>query len=83
MKEKKIKTSKKVEGTKKKEVKTSKKLDEIKAKEVKTSKKVVEKVNFDLSLLSLKDLIETYQEIDEFVKFTQDKRIIEQKVEDE
>ncbi len=33
------------------------------------------KVNFDMSVLSLKELIEVYEEIDKFIKFISDKKI--------
>lgn len=43
-----------------------------------------EKVNFDLSVLSLQELIETYNNIDEFLTFLNDSKIdIEDKEEDE
>ena len=35
------------------------------------------KVNFDLSILSLKELIEVYDEIDKFIKYLSDKKIDE------
>jgi len=48
--------------------------------EEKKNKKEENKVNFDLSVLSLKELINTHEEIVEFIKFLEEKRIVEQKV---
>lgn len=43
-----------------------------------------EKVNFDLSVLSLQELIETYNNIDEFLTFLNDSKIeVDEKDEDE
>ena len=39
-------------------------------------KKKVEKVNFDMSILSLKELIQTYEEITEFKNYLEEKKII-------
>ena len=46
-------------------------------------KKEENKVDFDLSVLKLEELIKVYDEIDNFVKFLNDKKIIiEEKVKD-
>jgi methionyl-tRNA formyltransferase len=43
-----------------------------------------EKINFDLSALSLQELIETYNNIDEFMTFLKDSKIeIEEKEEED
>lgn len=39
-------------------------------------KKNKEKVNFDLSCLTLKELIKTYDDISEFLKFLGEKKIV-------
>ncbi|MGI6329664.1 MAG: hypothetical protein ACOXZR_02245 [Bacilli bacterium] len=38
-----------------------------------------EKINFDLSLLSLKDLIKVYEEINDFLLFLDNKKIEEER----
>ncbi len=38
-------------------------------------KKVEKKVEFDLSALNLKELIEVYQNIEDFIKYIQDEKI--------
>lgn len=38
-----------------------------------------EKVDFDMSILSLDELIKVYEEITEFLKFLEDKKIIIEK----
>lgn len=42
-----------------------------------------EKVNFDLSLLSLNELIEAYNNIDEFLSFLNDSKLEEKEEEEE
>jgi hypothetical protein len=44
------------------------------------SKKEVEKVNFDLSSLSLKELIEVYEEVVGFIEYLEDKKIVKEEV---
>lgn len=46
-------------------------------------KKEEKKVNFDMSTLSLSDLIKVYENINGFLSFLEEKRIIEEKVEDQ
>lgn len=48
-------------------------------------KKEEKKVNFDMSLLSLSDLIKLYEDINGFLQFLEEKKIIvqEEKVEEE
>lgn len=46
-------------------------------------KKENEKVNFDLSVLNLKELVTVYEEITDFIKLLEDKKIVTEKVEDE
>lgn len=41
------------------------------------------KVDFDLSALSLKELIQVYEEMNEFMDFLNSNKIEEEKVEDE
>ena len=41
------------------------------------------KVDFDLSTLSLNELIQVYQDITEFLQFLDENKIVEEKVEDE
>ncbi len=41
-----------------------------------------EKVDFDLSLLSLEELIQVYNDIDEFLQFLSDSKIGEEEEED-
>ena len=46
-------------------------------------KKEENKVDFDLSVLKLEELIKVYEKIDNFIKFLNDKKIvIEEKVKD-
>ena len=46
-------------------------------------KKEENKVDFDLSVLSLEELIKVYENIDNFIRFLNDKKIvIEEKVKD-
>ena len=46
-------------------------------------KKEENKVDFDLSVLSLEELIKVYENVDNFLKYLQDKKIvIEEKVKD-
>lgn len=46
-------------------------------------KKEENKVDFDLSVLSLEELIKVYENVDNFLKYLQDKKIvIEEKVND-
>ena len=48
------------------------------------AKKKEEKVNFDLSVLNLNELIETFNNINEFITFLKENKIeIEEKEEDE
>lgn len=47
-------------------------------------KKSEKKVDFDMSLLSLADLIKLYEEINEFILFLEEKKIVlEEKKEEE
>lgn len=48
-------------------------------------KKVIKKVEFDMSLLSLSDLIKLYEEINEFISYLEEKKIVleEESKEDE
>lgn len=46
-------------------------------------KKENEKVNFDLSVLDLKELVKLYEDITEFIKTLDDKKIAIEKVKDE
>lgn len=41
------------------------------------------KVDFDLSALSLNELIQVYQDITDFLQFLDENKIVEKKVEDE
>jgi len=68
-----------------KDINKNKKGEFMEEKEVvKKPKKEENKVNFDLSDLSLKDLVSTYEEIAEFIKFLEEKIIVPvQKVEED
>ena len=46
-------------------------------------KKENEKVNFDLSVLSLKELVKVYEDITDFIKTLDEKRIVIEKVKNE
>lgn len=46
-------------------------------------KKENEKVNFDLSVLDLRELVKVYEDITDFIKTLDDKKIIIEKVEDD
>ena len=47
-------------------------------------KKEEDKVNFDISTLSLSELIKVYEDITNFLQFLEDKKIVqEEKVEEE
>ncbi len=46
-------------------------------------KKEEKKVNFDMSELSLSDLIKVYENINGFLSLLEEKRIVEEKAEDQ
>lgn len=39
-------------------------------------KEDVEKINFDMSILSLKELVQTYEEITGFIDYLEEKKIV-------